>query len=271
MDNRVLADWIGRRLKRLAGGGARHIGMTQKNRRRLAVFRDPKQIRDLILLPDKLLKRAESGSLPPKEAATLVRAAVAVELELMCPVRLQNLSEINVDTDFVRSHSGKDAAVHLFIPGNRTKNGEDIELELPKRSMALIDVYLAKYRNELIKPECRGRGPRFLFPKPDGTVKVGKVLADGICRVLRRELGIEFNVHLFRHLGCYLYLKAHPGQIDVMRRVLGHKDGMTTMRFYAFIEQSDAFRMFDTHILQIRDEALRPRRRTAMARKGAAR
>ena len=69
--------------------------------------------------------------MPPKAAAKLVRAAVAVELEIMCPIRLQNLSEINVDTDFVRSHAGKNAAVHLFIPGKRTKNGEDIELELP--------------------------------------------------------------------------------------------------------------------------------------------
>jgi integrase len=193
---------------------------------------------------------------------------VAIEMEIMCPIRLQNLSEIDVDTDFVRSHAGKDAAVHLFIPGNRTKNGEDIELELPKESMALVDLYLAKYRNHLIEPQYRGRGPRFLFPKPDGTVKVGRVLADGICRVMRRELGIKFNIHLFRHLGCFLYLRSHPGQIDVMRRVLGHRDGETTQRFYASVEQSDAFRMFDRHILQIREEALRPSGKRSARGKG---
>jgi integrase len=256
LNDRKLADWIDRRMKRLSGR-TRRFGMTEKNRRRLAVFRDPQLIRDLLLLPYRLLKRAETGSLPPKDAAKLVRAAVAVELEIMCPIRLQNLSEINVDTDFVRSHAGKNAAVHLFIPGKRTKNGEDIELELPKESMALIDLYLAKYRNHLIEPQYRG-GPRLLFPRTDGTAKVGRVLADAILRVLQRELGIQFNMHLFRHLGCYLYLRSHPGQIDVMRRVLGHRDGNTTMRFYAFVEQSDAFRLFDTHVLQIRGEALRP-------------
>ena len=150
-------------MKRLFGR-TRRFGMTEKNRRRLAVFRDPQLIRDLLLLPYRLLKRAESGSLPPKAAAKLVRAAVAVELEIMCPIRLQNLSEINVDTDFVRSHAGKNAAVHLFIPGKRTKNGEDIELELPRESMALIDLYLAKYRNHLIEPQYRS-GPRLLFPR----------------------------------------------------------------------------------------------------------
>jgi hypothetical protein len=36
-----LADWIGRRLKRLFGR-RRQFGMTEKNRRRLAVFRDPR-------------------------------------------------------------------------------------------------------------------------------------------------------------------------------------------------------------------------------------
>jgi len=79
--------------------------------------------------------------------------------------------------------------------------------------------------------------------------------------VLERELGLKFNIHLFRHLGCFLYLKSHPGQIDVMRRVLGHRDPTTTMRFYAHVEQSDAFRAFDTHILQLREEASRPVKR----------
>jgi integrase len=268
LGDKGLAEWINRRMKRLAGG-QRRFGMTEKNRRRLAVFRDPRHVRDLLFLPYKLLKRAEAGSLRPTEAAKLVRAAVAIELEIMCPIRLQNLSELNVDTDFVRSHAGKKATVHLFIPGHRTKNGEEIELELPRPSMDLIDLYLAKYRTHLIDPPFRGSGPRFLFPRPNGTAKTGHVLADNICRIMQRELGIKFNMHLFRHLGCFLYLKNHPGQIDVMRRVLGHRDGETTMRFYASVEQSEAFRMFDTHVLQIRDEALRPSRKKTPAGKGA--
>lgn len=260
----ALAQWIGRRSKRLLGGRGRQRGMTEKNRRRLAVFRDPHQVRRLLLLPFKLLKQA--GTLRPKEAALLVRAAVAVELEIMCPIRLENLASINIDTDLVRSRTGKDGRVHLFIPGNRTKNGEDIELELPYQSASLIDVYIQKYRSQLIEPEHRGQGDRFLFPKPDGRAKTGKVLADHVCEVFLRELGIPFNMHLFRHLGCFLYLQKHPGQFDVMRRVLGHKQVETTMRFYAHIQQSDAFRLFDTHVLQIREDAMRPRRRDGKQR-----
>jgi hypothetical protein len=97
-------------------------------------------------------------------------------------------------------------------------------------------------------------------------VKVGRVLASGICRILQRELGIKFNMHLFRHLGCFLYLRSHPGQIDVMRRVLGHKDADTTLRFYASIEQSDAFRLFGSHVPQVREEALRPSRKSTLGK-----
>ena len=57
-------------------------------------------------------------------------------------------------------------------------------------------------------------GTRLLFPKPDGTRKVPRVFADCICRVMERELGIKFNIHLFRHIGCFLYLRSHPGQLD---------------------------------------------------------
>lgn len=264
-----LAEWISRRARRLGHGSTRQFGMTDKNRRRIAVFRDPKHVRELLLLPYKLLKRAESGTLSPRNAAILVRTAVAVEMEIMCPVRLQNLSEIDVDRDLVRSQSGKRAAVNLFIPGNRTKNGEDIELELPKPSVDLIDLYLTKYRNQLIKPEHRGHGPRYLFPNRNGTAKVGRNLASAICSVMQRELGTNFNMHLFRHLGCFLYLKTHPGQIDVMRRVLGHRNGDTTRRFYEFTEQLDAFRLFDEHILRIREELLRPSHKFTLIKKGS--
>ena len=199
LKDRELTEWIRRRLRRLSGGRIRRFGVTEKNRRRIVLFRDAKHVRDLLVFPYKLLKRAEGASLPAKKAAALVRTAVAIELEIMCPVRLQNLSEINVDTDLVRSRSGKGASVNLFIPGKRTKNGEDIELELPKQSVGLIDLYLAKYRNELILPEHRGTSPRYLFPRPDGTAMPGKNLAFAICSALWRDLGIKFNVHLFRH------------------------------------------------------------------------
>jgi hypothetical protein len=213
LKDRDLADWVSRRQKRLWGGSTRRFGMTEKNRRRLAVFRDPQHVRDLLLLPYRLLKRAESGTVAPVDVARLIRTAVAIEMQVMAPIRLQNLSEIDLDRDLVRSRFGKGAAVHLFIPGHRTKNGEPIEIELPTQSMALIDLYIAKYRNQLIDPQFRGVKPRFLFPRADGTAKIGKVLADAICSVLLRERGIKLERPSFS-ASQLLHLPAKPPWAD---------------------------------------------------------
>ena len=54
---------------------------------------------------------------------------------------------------------------------------------------------------------------------------------------MERELGMKFMVHLFRHLGCFLYLRSH---LAAPRDAswLGHRNGETTRRFDAFVEQS---------------------------------
>jgi hypothetical protein len=49
--------------------------------------------------------------------------------------------------------------------------------------------------------------------------------------------------------------------------VLGHKKEETTRRFYSYVDQSEAFQLFDTHVLRMRDEALRPARKDTVVRK----
>ena len=71
--------------------------------------------------------------------------------------------------------------------------------------------------------------------------------------MLKAELGIEFNFHLFRHIGCYLYLKCRPGDYETMRRVLAHRNIETTARFYAEMEKEEAFRTFDRVMLELRE------------------
>ena len=53
------------------------------------------------------------------------------------------------------------------------------------------------------------------------------------------------NVHLFRHLAGYLFLKAHPGEYEPVRQLLGHKSIQTTISFYVGLEEADAFRRYD--------------------------
>jgi site-specific recombinase XerD len=53
------------------------------------------------------------------------------------------------------------------------------------------------------------------------------------------------NIHLFRHLAGYLFLKAHPGEYEPVRQLLGHKSIKTTVEFYVGLEQEHSFKRYE--------------------------
>jgi hypothetical protein len=48
--------------------------------------------------------------------------------------------------------------------------------------------------------------------------------------------------------GHYLYLKAHPGEYETVRLLLGHTSLAVTVRAYCGLERSDAVRRYDSLI-----------------------
>src|SRR5262249_703300 len=69
-----------------------------------------------------------------------------------------------------------------------------------------------------------------------------------IADLLYRELGVRVTAHQFRHLIGFLYLQEHPGNYEVVRRLLGHKDIATTVNFYAGMEMQVAAKTVDAAI-----------------------
>jgi integrase len=69
---------------------------------------------------------------------------------------------------------------------------------------------------------------------------------------LRAEIGIDMNLHLFRHFGAMLYLEAHPGQYEVVRRLLGHRELSQTLNAYVGFEAGTATRLFAETVMAAR-------------------
>jgi integrase len=59
---------------------------------------------------------------------------------------------------------------------------------------------------------------------------------------------LTVNVHLFRHVCAYLFLKAHPGEYETVRLLLGHSSSAVTERAYCGLERADAVRRYDSLI-----------------------
>ena len=223
----------------------RHLGMTEKNQSRLRPFDDPVNVRALLGLPEGIIAKLPRTGAPTYSQAREVQTALAIELLLMVPLRIGNLSRIDLDRHIIRSRAK--GAVHLAIPAHEVKNGTDIEAVLPTPTGGLLDLYLERYRPLLINEPCS-----WLFPGRKQRSKNGQSLSLQIVKCVKSRCGLIINPHLFRHIAAKLYLDANPGAYGVVRLMHGHKSVETTTRYYCGAEGPAAMRHFDEHILKLR-------------------
>jgi len=207
----------------------RPVGMNPKNRERLAPLKAEEVKRKLLNLPSGIALDCVSA-IPTYALAVRMRLAIAVEVLKYGPMRVFNLANL----DFERHFScPKGNEIVIYIPKHEVKNHRELIYTLPKTSSDLIWEYRRRFRPLF----CAGQSSA-LFPGRDGdpidSHHLGRCIKDGI----KRELGLIMNAHLFRHFAAFLYLSAHPGDYETVRRMLGHKSIQTTISFYAEIEQA---------------------------------
>jgi site-specific recombinase XerD len=213
-------------------------GLTTKNRDRLRQFDDPKNTCLLLDFPFGQVNRVLNDDRGRRRDAVQVQIALAVALLLMMPVRASNLVGLHLDRHVQRTRSGKKGVVHVVIPGHEVKNEEDLEFELPKEVVQLLDLYLRDYH-----PRLTDDSSPWLFPGGiEGEHKTVMTLGEQIKAQVFKATGLQVNLHLFRHIAAKLYLDAMPGGYEVVRRLLGHKNSDTTVRFYAGMESKSASR-----------------------------
>jgi integrase len=233
------------------------IGMTVKNRERLRPLNEPEAVDRFLDLPSRIRAEVERSRLPAKRRALLAQSAAAIAIELVAPIRLNNLVKLDVKTNLI-SHGKR---LYLIVPEHEVKNGEAIDFELPPETVEIVAWYVREYRPLLLKAPTDA-----LFPGDSGKAKSAGTLAPQISNTVFRYTGIKFNVHLFRHAGGKLFLDARPGQYEVVRRVLGHKSMATTTSIYTGAETRSAGQHFarviqERRLLSANKEPVRARSR----------
>ena len=214
-------------------------GMTVRNRARLRQFDDPVNLARLLDLPEAIARTAINGS-PTYANAIRMQSAVAIAIATAAPMRVKNLAGLALDRHFVRARPAREIMSHLVIPAQEVKNTIALQFELQDAMRRLLDLYVTRFR-----PLLATEPSAFLFPARQGGTKPPAQLAAQIKRTIRQETGLDLNVHLFRHLAAMLFLRAHPGEYETVRLLLGHKSLNTTVRIYCGLEQSDAMRRYD--------------------------
>lgn len=225
-------------------------GMTQRNRDRLRQF-DLKANLDAILsLPAKTIAQVKKEATGSPQDARRVMLAVAVELLIVAPMRVNNLAGLEPERHLVDIGRGLKHNRHIIIPAQETKTGVEFEMMLPPDTAALLDLYMKTYRPRL----CAESSP-YLFPASDGGRRSTIAFSKAVSVFIKKETGIRMHVHLFRHLAGKLYLDANPSDMETVRRFLGHTTMATTARYYTEQRTSQGFKQYDRTIAQLRGVA----------------
>jgi integrase len=229
-------------------------GMTEKNKLRMRQFDDPNVVRRLLELPRDLRRQAAKIEAPCKKALK-IQTALLVELLLMMPVRLTNLSHLEVGKHVVRIRKG---VVRIVIPADEVKNGQPYDAILLQEPSALVEEYIDKYLPVL----QREKASTWLFPGYKGP-KNHSSLRKQIMNAIRHGCGAVLNPHAFRHLAAKLILDEEPGAYGKVRLVLNHTSTATTQRAYAGAENAAALRHYDQTVINRRTPFMPSRLRTS--------
>jgi len=218
----------------------RKEGMTPKNMKLIRQVLNSDVWQRVVNYPTKLMKEARAlKDRAPVKAAIMVEVAVAITILTAAPVRAANLAAIRLDENLIRP-GGSQSPYLLVFPDYDVKNRVDLNFELDDYMTGLIDEYVREYRSSLL----RGASGDWLFPATGGSHKDPHWFGIQITERIQKATGLRITIHQFRHAAAAIYLRYHPGDYETVRRLLGHRNIRTTVRFYCGLETIHATRLF---------------------------
>jgi hypothetical protein len=227
-------------------------GMTARNREAMRAFDDHVAVEALLGLPQRILREVRASGRTGYREAKMIQTALAIELLLNAPVRIQNLASIDLGRHLLEVGSRGTRTVHLHFPAAEVKNANDLEFPLMQESVELLEIYLAEFR-----PLLSAEPGLLLFPgKLADQHKGNGALSSQIKELVHAYTRLDMPAHRFRHAAAKIYLDRHPGEYELIRQLLGHKDKETTIAFYSGAESASAARYYARTILEIRAGSL---------------
>jgi integrase len=134
----------------------------------------------------------------------------------------------------------------LVFPHYDVKNRVDLNFKFDQPLTELIDEYIHEFRPALL----RGATSSWLFPGEGGEPKDKLLFGLQITRRIQKASGLKVTPHQFRHAAAAIYLRHRPGDYETVRRLLGHREIQTTIRFYCGLQTMQATEQFGRLIRQ---------------------
>ena len=218
----------------------RHEGLTQKNLQLIRQVLTDGVWSEVVSLPNALMQEARSvKDHAPIKAAVSAQLAVAIAILTLAPIRLRNLICIELGQN-LNKPGGPNSPYWLVFPHYDVKNRVDLNFQFDDALTDLIDEYIHDFRPTLL----RGANAPWLFPGEGGQPKMKVFFSNQITERILKATGLRITAHQFRHAAAAIYLKHRPGDYETVRRLLGHRNIWTTIKFYCGLETMEATQQF---------------------------
>jgi integrase len=231
----------------------RRGGLTDKNTALIRQVLTPGVWSRVVKLPQDLMSTARSQLSAPHKAAVTAQLAVAIAILAVAPVRLANLVAIKLGTNLIKP-GGPGSNYWLTFPDYDVKNRVTLEYPLERYLTRMIDEYVHDFRPILL----RGRKDDWLFPGQRGGAKAGTLFSGQITHRIYQTTGLRITVHQFRHAAGALILRSRPGEYELVRQLLGHRNVQTTINAYIGLENIHASEIFSRIVIEQMDDELEP-------------
>jgi hypothetical protein len=205
----------------------------------------------VVKLPQDLMSAARSQRSSALRAAVTAQLAVAIAILTVAPVRLANLVAIKLGTNLIKP-GGPDSNYWLIFPDHDVKNRVRLEYPLNQYVTRLIDEYVHDFRPILL----RDRNDDWLFPGQRGGAKSNILFSGQITQRIYQATGLRMTVHQFRHAAGALILQCRPGEYELVRQLLGHRNAQTTINAYIGLENIHASEIFSKIVMKHMDDEL---------------
>jgi integrase len=201
-------------------------GFRSKTRTRLKAFEDDRPVAVLLHLPARLLAEAKAAR-SIRRRKQLAEMAAAIEILIIAPMRIGNLTSIRLGVSLRRVTLGRKKRWLISIPADQVKNHTELTYELPNDSHNLIEKAFALYD----QPDG------WVFPGRTHGPKAASLLSGQIKRIVESRAGVAFHTHMFRALAGYLHLRENPNGFEGVRALLGNRDDYVVRNNYAFLAE----------------------------------
>ena len=168
-------------------------------------------------------------------------------------LRLRNLAGLILDRTLVQRGDGW----WIQIPAAETKTKDPIELPWPEMLVPHLQTYLADHRAGIaaLRGSRTGTSSDALWLSMYGPPMNDNGIYIRIVARTREGLGQAINPHLFRDCAATSIAIDDPAHIGIASRLLGHRTGSTTERYYNQARSVEASRLMQDYLLALRHDS----------------